>query len=79
MKLPFRRGVTPLDSSLSPSISDACADDSSSASLTTLLVSVLAGCMAPPSFNSFLSFGFVIVEGGSMSADVMMLAGVMGV
>lgn len=43
------------------------------------LPSSLSGCVAPPSLSFFFSFGLVIVEGGSMSADVMTLFGVMGV
>jgi len=77
--LAFLCGVMPLDPSFSPSRSDVWVDDSSSASLTMLLFSVLAGCVGPPSFSFFFNFGSVIVEGGSMSADVMTLAGVTGV
>ena len=68
------------DSDFSSSRSDICDEGMSSASLISLLISLgVSGWRAPPSRIFLCSFGSVIVEGGSMSAEVMILAGVTGV
>lgn len=69
--------ISLLDSSIW-SRSETTLEGISLASLISLLSSLL-GWEAPPSFSFFFNFRFVIVEGGSMSAEVMTFLGVIGV